>query len=79
MLSKVTPRILILLERETGVPATLMMEMGEGVLAGCVVPSDMTSVLSGLRALFQPGQSSILTLFEQWLHKAVYRRRTAAD
>ena len=31
VLSKVTPRILILLEKETGVPATLMMEMDESL------------------------------------------------
>ena len=49
MLSKVTPSILILLERETGMPAMLMVEMGERVLARCLVPSNMTSVLSELR------------------------------
>ena len=52
VLSKVTPRILILLKRETGVPATLMVEMGERVLDRCVcrITNNMTSILSGLRA-----------------------------
>ena len=42
--------MLMLLERETRVPATLMVEMGARVLARCVVPSNMISFLSGLRA-----------------------------
>ena len=49
VLSKVTPRILIWLERETGVPATLMLEVGR-VLSHWAVPNNIMSVLSRLRA-----------------------------
>ena len=38
------------LERGTGVPATFMVEIGVRVFARCVVPSKMTSALSGLSA-----------------------------
>ena len=50
VLSRVTPKILILPERGTGVPAKFMVEIGVKVFARCVVPSKMTSALTGLRA-----------------------------
>ena len=65
-------------------PAKFLVGIGVRVLSRCVVPSKMTSILSGLRArplhrtkfgvrtvTFELRQSSVLALFENSYHIAM--------